>query len=270
MGDLFNYFDNNPGRLIHKWWHYFGVYERHLAAYRGEPVRLIEFGVFHGGSLQMWKHFLGPQAQIIGVDIDVRCAAMAEPGVEIVIGDQEDRQLHAQLREKYGEFDIVIDDGGHMMRQQIVTFEELYPAIKPGGIYLAEDLHTSYFPRWGGGYRRPDTFIEYSKKFIDQLYAWYSASPDHQPGLLTTTAYGLHFYDSILVIEKQVINRPHQLITGVPSFPVGVTEHLLLAEHNMRKGDTARAIERCRDALQIDPQSVQARALLEQLQAASR
>lgn len=270
MGDLYDYFENNPGRLIHKWLHYFGIYERHLGAFRGRPIRLIEFGVFHGGSLQMWKHFLGPQAQIIGVDIDPRCAALAEPGIEIVIGDQEDRQMHARLREKYGEFDVVIDDGGHKMRQQIVTFEELYPALKPGGIYLAEDLHTSYFPDWGGGFRRPGTFIEFSKQFIDQLYAWYATSPDHRSDLLTTTAYGLHFYDSILVVEKQLINRPTQLITGVPSFPVGVKEHLLLAEHAVTKGNIAQAIERCQDALKADPGSVQARELLEQLQGSAQ
>ncbi|MCY7388515.1 MAG: hypothetical protein LH481_10695, partial [Burkholderiales bacterium] len=60
----------------------------------------------------MWKHYVGPQAQIIGVDINPVCAQMAEPGIEIVIGDQEDRKLHAALRDNYGEFDIVIDDGG--------------------------------------------------------------------------------------------------------------------------------------------------------------
>ncbi|MEO8102780.1 MAG: class I SAM-dependent methyltransferase [Betaproteobacteria bacterium] len=266
MSDLYRYFDDNPGRLIHKWGHYFSIYERHFSAFRNRPIRLIEYGVFHGGSLQMWKHYFGPQAQIIGVDIDPRCAALAEPGIEIVIGDQDDPETHQRLREKFGDFDIVIDDGGHTMHQQIVTFKEMYPAVKAGGIYLAEDLHTSYFPRWGGGLRKPGTFIEYSKLFIDQMHAWYSVSEDHQPDLLTTSAYGLHFYDSILVIEKGVVERPFQLITGIPSFQIDALEYLLLAEHDQRKGNLHAAIEKCRAALQARPESPDARIMLDRLQ----
>ena len=62
---------------------------------------------------------------------------------------------------------ILIDDGGHTMEQQIVTFEELYDHINDGGIYLCEDVHTSYLEKFGGGYQKEGTFIEYSKKIID-------------------------------------------------------------------------------------------------------
>ena len=265
MGELHDYFDNNPGRLIHKWWHYFGVYERHFGPFRGRPVRLLEFGVFHGGSLQMWKHYLGEQAQIVGVDINPQCAALAEPGIEIVIGDQEDPATHKRLRDRFGEFDIVIDDGGHTMAQQIVTFQELYPAIKAGGIYLAEDLHTSYFADWGGGVRKPGTFIEFSKQLIDQLYAWYPVNGQLQRDLITNTAYGLHFYDSILVIEKAAISEPIQLITGMPSFAISASQYMLLAEHYHRKGKLEEAIAKCRAVLLAKPDAKPAAALLQAL-----
>ena len=265
MGALFDYFDNNPGRLIHKWWHYFGIYERHFASFRGKPVRILEFGVFHGGSLQMWKHYFGPQAHIIGVDINPRCAELAEPGIDIVLGDQEDRQFHAKLREKYGEFDIVIDDGGHSMAQQIVTFEEIYPVIKPGGIYLAEDLHTSYNPSFGGGLRNPASFIEYSKRFIDQLHAWYPSTPMLTPDLVTCTAYGLHFYDSILVIEKNVIHQPVDLIRGEPSFPTNAVEYQLLAEHAISQGNRDAALRNCQRLLALEPRSERGLAMMKLL-----
>lgn len=252
MSDLYNYFDNNPGRLIHKWGHYFNIYERHFSIFRGRPITLLEYGVFHGGSLQMWKHYFGPQARIIGVDINPRCAELAEPGIEIFIGDQEDPATHRALREKYGEFDIVLDDGGHTMRQQIITFEEMYPAVKAGGIYLAEDLHTSYFAAWGGAWRKPDTFIEYSKKLIDQLAAWYKPCPECQPDYITRTAYALHFYDSILVIEKQNIPEPVDLATGKPSFAFGHKEFDMLIDHDVRKGRIADAIVKCRRVLEVE------------------
>ena len=70
--------------------------------------------------------------------------------------------------------DIVIDDGGHRMQQQITSFEELYPHIQPHGVYLCEDIHTSFWPDFDGGYRRAGTFLEYSKGLIDRLYAWYT------------------------------------------------------------------------------------------------
>lgn len=228
---LRDYFEANRGRLIHKWIHYFDIYHRHFASYRGRPITLVEFGVFHGGSLQMWKQYFGPQARIVGVDINPDCASLAEEQVEIRIGDQSDREFLRSLAADVGEIDILIDDGGHMMRQQIVTFEEMFPAVADGGIYLVEDLHTSYWPEYGGGYARafplglrwgPESFIEYSKAFIDRINAWHSRRPERLAvSDFTRSARALHFYDSVLVIDKGVVGRPHDKKTGVASFDDG-------------------------------------------------
>ena len=72
-------------------------------------------------------------------DINPACKALEEDQIEIVIGDQEDRAFLAELRERIGPADIVIDDGGHTMAQQIATFEEMFPAVRNGGVYLVED-----------------------------------------------------------------------------------------------------------------------------------
>ena len=171
MNDLERFFRQNTGRLIHKWHHYFEIYDRHFARFRGQPVQIVEFGVSQGGSLRMWRDYFGPQAQIVGVDINPNCSQFEEPGVRIVIGDQEDRAFLRSLAQTLPRIDILIDDGGHTMRQQIHTFEELFPLVADSGVYLIEDLHTSYWPKWGGGVRRKGTFIEYSKDFIDRLHA---------------------------------------------------------------------------------------------------
>lgn len=99
---LRDYFEANRGRLIHKWIHYFDIYHRHFASYRGRPITLVEFGVFHGGSLQMWKQYFGPQARIVGVDINPDCASLAEEQVEIRIGDQSDREFLRSLAADVG------------------------------------------------------------------------------------------------------------------------------------------------------------------------
>lgn len=229
MNDLERYFYNNPGRAIHKWKHYFEIYERHFARFRGAEVTVLEIGVARGGSVQMWKHYFGPKARIFGVDIDPNCAAFAEGQIEVLIGSQEDRAFLRSVAERIPVIDILIDDGGHTMTQQITTFEELFPRIAPHGVYLCEDLHTSYWRDWGGGYRSPASFIEYSKNFIDALHAWHvqpvrprrrrwrpwrSTAPTLSVSDFTRCAHSLHYYDSVLVIEKRPMTPPVDITTG--------------------------------------------------------
>lgn len=265
MSDLLRYFETNQGRLIFKWMHYFSIYERHFSRYRGKPTKMLEIGVFHGGSLQMWRHYFGPQAQIIGVDVNPDCAAFAESGIAIEIGDQEDRAFLAMLRDKHGPFDIVLDDGGHKMGQQIASFEELFPALREGGVYAVEDTHTSYWPDWGGGVRRQGTFIEYSKQFVDDLHANFAQQPEHTPGKLNNMCSGVHFYDSIVVLERRNVLQPVPRVTGVPSFPSGAHENMLLAQHEMGRGRLDVARQRCHDALAAEPGYPLAQQMLELL-----
>jgi hypothetical protein len=218
MNDLENYFEANEGRLIHKWMHFFDVYDRHFSRYRGKDVTILEIGVFHGGSLQMWKHYFGDKARIYGMDINPRCKELEEEQVKILIGSQSDRDFLRQVKKDLPPIDILIDDGGHTMRQQIITFEELYGAVKPDGVYLAEDLHTSYWLRYGGGHERPGTFIEYGKRLIDKMNAWHSEERSLRVDGFTRSAASLHFYDSILVIEKGPRQEPEHRKTGTPSF----------------------------------------------------
>ncbi|MFP4369831.1 MAG: hypothetical protein ACLFR2_09645 [Candidatus Kapaibacterium sp.] len=62
MNDLEKYFRQNDARLIHKWNHYFDIYDRHFSKFRGKEIILLEIGVSHGGSLQMWKSYFGDKA----------------------------------------------------------------------------------------------------------------------------------------------------------------------------------------------------------------
>jgi cephalosporin hydroxylase len=216
---LAEYYVNNPGRLIHKWHHYFDIYHRHFQAFRHRSPVVVEVGVFHGGSLEMWRHYFGPGARIVGIDVDPRCREFEGDSINIMIGDQADRDFLGQVRALVPHVDIVIDDGGHTMAQQITTFEEFYPHVQPHGIYLCEDLHTSYLPPYGGGYEKDGTFIRYSTKLVDQLHAWYSTEPERfRVDEFTRSTYGMHFYDSVLVIEKRPIPAPTTSTTGKPSF----------------------------------------------------
>ncbi|OGR68838.1 MAG: hypothetical protein A2081_01145 [Elusimicrobia bacterium GWC2_61_19] len=220
MNDLEKHFNGNTGRLINKWQHYFEIYERHFSRFRGKEVNVVEFGVSQGGSLRMWKDYFGPGANIFGVDINPHCSKLEEERVRIFVGDQADRSFLRSLAGQLPRIDILIDDGGHTMEQQINTFEELFPRVDPNGVYLCEDLHTSYMRDWGGGYRKRGTYIEYSKNFIDQINAWHAPRTS---GLkindFTRSAYSLNYYDSVLVIEKRPIKPPTSSKTGTSQIP---------------------------------------------------
>lgn len=218
MNFLEQYFNDNTKRLIHKWRHYFEVYETHFSKYRGKKPVVLEIGVSQGGSLQMWKSYFGEGCTIIGLDIDPECKKLEEPGIQVHIGSQSDRNFLRELKKKIPKVDILIDDGGHTMLQQIVSFEELFDHIKDDGIYLCEDMHTSYWIAFGGGHRRRGTMIEYSKHFIDAINAWHSEQPQLTVNDFTRTAHSLHYYDSILVIHKKKMEKPYTVQSGNLSF----------------------------------------------------
>lgn len=213
---LVAYLEKHPeARAVDRWHHYFDIYHRHFARFRGTPFTMVEIGIFNGGSLPMWRDYFGSKATIVGVDINPECVKFSEPGIEIMIGDQADRSFLREIGERHRDIAIVLDDGGHRMHQQITTFEELYPRLRPDGVYLCEDTHTSYMPVFGGGYLHADTFIETSKRLIDKLNAFHS--PDTAalaPEEFTRTTDSLHFYDSVLVIEKKVRAAPHRVSYG--------------------------------------------------------
>jgi SAM-dependent methyltransferase len=215
---LEEYFEANEGRIIHKWMHYFEIYHRHFEPFRDRPVTVLEFGVYHGGSLQMWKHYFGPEARIVGVDINPACKELEEDRIEVVIGDQEDREFLAALRDRLGPVEIVIDDGGHTMAQQIATFEEMFKAVRAGGVYLVEDLHTSYWEEYGGGYRAAGSFIEYAKDLVDQLHGWHIRNDPPPVTDYTRQIRGMHVYDSVIVLDKEDVPQPDVRMTGKESF----------------------------------------------------
>lgn len=212
--DLEEYFYKNDRKLIHKWLHYFEAYDQHFKRYRGKEVTILEIGVFQGGSLQMWRDYFGPQAKIYGVDIEPKCKELEEEGIEIFIGSQSDREFLRKLKTQIPKVDILIEDGGHMMEQQIVTFEELFDHVKDDGVYLCEDLHSSYWLTFGGGHKRKSSFIEYSKNFIDWLHAYHSEQRSLQVSEFTRSVKSIHYYDSIIVLEKGRREAPVHKMTG--------------------------------------------------------
>lgn len=145
---------------------YFHSYDHFFSKYRNQNITFVEIGILGGGSLFMWRDYFGPNARIIGVDLNPNAKKWESEGFEIYIGSQSDAAFWTEFVEKVGSIDVVLDDGGHTYEQQIITTESLLGSMKDGGIIVIEDTHTSYMNGFGP---KSKSFIEYTKKLIDDV-----------------------------------------------------------------------------------------------------
>ncbi len=216
MESLKEIIENHKERLVNKWDNYIEVYETFLEKFRGKEFTFLEIGVAHGGSLQIWRKYFGEKATLIGVDVNPECKKFEDKETKIFIGSQSDPAFLESLKKQIPKVDILLDDGGHTMNQQITTFKHLFDHVKENGLYVCEDLHTSYWSEFGGGYKNKKSFIEFSKNFIDNLHGWHAKKFDKNKmhNYITNSVFGIHYYNSIVVIEKRKINPPQNLFIG--------------------------------------------------------
>jgi hypothetical protein len=162
----------------------------------------------------MWQRYFGPLARIIGIDIDPACREHESPGVFVRIGDQSDTVFLQTVIDEFGTPDIVLDDGSHEMRHVRKTFQFLYPQLPKNGIYLVEDLHTAYWPEFGGGVHEAGTFVNLAKQFIDQLNADHSRGQVMPDVAITRNTFGVSCFDSVIVFEKGQVLWKEAIRTG--------------------------------------------------------
>ena len=214
--DLAKVFEGKVGNQVHKWHHYFDIYERHLGHFRGKEFRLLEIGVFRGGSLEMWREYFGESAIIYGIDIDPECARFDGVAGSVRIGSQTDTEFLSKVVEEMGGVDVVIDDGSHDSLHIKKSFDTLFDKMSNNGIYIAEDLHCCYWPAYSGGYYWPWSFINRAKRMIDDMHHWYHGRGERTPALRKKLR-AIHFYDSVIVLEKGVISPPVTSLRPVES-----------------------------------------------------
>ena len=210
------FFNKEHDHICHKWHHYFEVYHRYFEKFIGQNPTILEIGVFRGGSLEMWNDYFDGECTIYGIDMDPSCADIEVPNSEIIIGDQSSASFWEMFKERGIEFDIIIDDGGHHMNQQITTLEQMYPEVQEGGFYLVEDTHTSYWKEYSGGLRAEGTFMEFAKHLVDAMNSCHFKQPYTADEMslkkrfdwIRSQTKGLYFHDSIVVLEKGVNKSP--------------------------------------------------------------
>jgi len=194
-------------------------YDLHFLKYRDKKLNLLEIGVMQGRSLVAWRDYF-PNANILGIDIKDYCKRYEDDRIKIEIGDQKDKSFLTDLEKKYGPFEVIIDDGSHFWEDVVISFKILFPLLKQGGIYVIEDLHTSYCKSCSQNHTISP--MEYLKNSIDKInmfgkytednFGINARAVDKQKSVLENKLskidcdydiYALHFYPSICFIEKE-------------------------------------------------------------------
>ena len=206
-GDLLDIYAEGADELVHKWHHYLPIYDRYFAPWRNRPLRFLEIGVSKGGSLSMWRRYFGDHAIIFGVDIDESCAAYNGIAGQVRIGSQADAGFLNDVVAEMGGVDVVLDDGSHVMEHIKASLDVLLPQVSDGGLYMIEDLHTAYWPSWGGGVHAQDNFYNQIRAMIDDMHHWYHQNGQTHPQLAQHFT-SIHIHDSICVLEKNTPQRP--------------------------------------------------------------
>lgn len=191
------YFDGvTEGPGVWKWRHYFEIYHRHLRQFVGRNPVVVEIGVYSGGSMTMWHSYFGAGTHVHGIDIEPACRAYATSHTTIHIGDQADAAFWQDFRRQVPQVDVLVDDGGHEPEQQIATLEAMLPHLRPGGVYICEDVT-----------RSDNRFSTFTHALIDGMHAYEptctpteNASPASP---FQAAIHSLHVYPFVVVIEKR-------------------------------------------------------------------
>jgi SAM-dependent methyltransferase len=194
-------------------------YDRILSNNRNNFKKILEIGIGGdntndgGQSLRMWKEYF-PQATIFGLDI-INKKSQEEDRIQIFQGDQSDLSTLESIS-NFGPFDLIIDDGSHYYEHQIISFQNLFSSVRPGGFYIIEDVCTSYWNNWGYGTKM--TAMDYFKSLIDDVNYYglrlQSGNPargdmDRREEWLDTKSnqkfqiYSIQFFNSTICIQKK-------------------------------------------------------------------
>lgn len=185
-------------------------YQRYFEPFRELSVKVLEIGVggynspdLGGESLRMWKHYFR-RGLIYGLDVFAK-PNLAENRLYVLQGDQGDERFLDSMASQIGPFDIVIDDGSHFSHHVITSFNALFPHVRPGGLYVIEDLQASYWPGWGGNAdpSAQGTSMAMVKSLLDGLnHQEQMRGSDHKPSTTELTVTGVHVHHNLAFIEK--------------------------------------------------------------------
>jgi len=181
--------------------HYLQQYEEYFGPLLDKDIRLLELGIYHGGSLLLWRDYF-QKGVIVGLDIEPVAIEDASGRIRTYQGMQQDTQLLDRIGSENAPegFDVIIDDCSHVGELTRLSFWHLFDNhLKPGGLYVIEDWSTGYWRNWfdGVSYRQPA-----NKSFHPLAFKFRSALLR-----LQKKAEGVPVVGGLLELSKRALNR---------------------------------------------------------------
>src|SRR6266567_7727046 len=140
----------NTDKITHR---YLDVYDPILVPWLGREIKLLEIGIYKGGSLQLWRDYF-PLASIVGIDVKLPEQFVPGERIQVFQGSQSDKRFLSEVANKVAPegFDIIIDDASHIGELTKTTFWHLFDHhLRPGGLYAIEDWCTGYWDNFPDG-----------------------------------------------------------------------------------------------------------------------
>jgi glycosyltransferase involved in cell wall biosynthesis len=248
MKKLYKLYEESTGKISDKWNIYFDAYDNIMAPYRNKAVTMLEIGVQNGGSLEAWSNYFAQAEKIIGCDIDELCGNLTytDPRISVFVGDATSESTSKKITSFQPDFDIVIDDGSHTSPDIIRAFCKYFGTIKDGGVFIAEDLHCSYWENYEGGIYHPYSSISFFKRLVDiinhehwgvdrasgsvldEFKEHYQVDIDNE---LLSQIHSVEFINSICVVRKK--GHEHNILGE--RYIAGVEESVVVGNKNYHK-----------------------------------
>jgi hypothetical protein len=203
---------------------YTPIYHELMARSRRRPIRLLEIGVggfqgvVGGESLLMWAAYF-PKGEVFGIDIHDK-TAFSRGRIRVLQCSQIDRAGLVAIGEAHGPFDYIIDDGSHASPHQIESFRILWPFIKDRGVYIIEDVQTSYWPSFAGGTFGSEDYarscVSYFRGLVDSVNLPEFLEPAKPGSPLDPTIGSIAFHHNLIVLTKDASARTSNFPLGDP------------------------------------------------------
>lgn len=217
-------FKAQTGKVSDKWSSYLVAYENYFSSFRLDPVNILEIGILGGGHLEVISRYFPNALSIIGCDIDPRCRSFVydDNRIKIVVGNAYSDPTAKEISAIAPELNIIIEDGTHVQRDIVYAFAKYFPLLAEGGVFLVEDLHTTYWETYGGGLFHPFSAFAFFRRLTDVINAehWntnisvrdYMKGQSKHFGIdfppeLLSSIHSITFQNSICAIRKAPQNK---------------------------------------------------------------
>lgn len=207
------------GKVSTKWNSYFEIYERHLDKFKNDELSLLEIGVQNGGSLDIWAEYFRNAKNLVGCDINPKVSELKyeDNRIKVIGMAATNPEAYANIIniEPNG-YDIIIDDGSHRSMDTLSNFINYFDVLKPGGLFIIEDMHCAYWEEYGGGFFNELSISNFMKKILDliniehcrndfdsnKLFKSFFIGSQVPKFLTDNSIYSISAYNSIYIIEK--------------------------------------------------------------------